>query len=332
MRSPGSGADLGGRRGFITLLGCAVALPGAGAARTGARRIAVLGPAEQPRFSQVVGGLRRGLRDHGHADGALEILEYSVPRGDAAAAAADVARAIGQGVAALFVIGSELARVARRTSPDLPIVFITPGDPVAAGLVASLARPGGNTTAMTFEYPELSGKRLELLKAIAPGVRRVLVLHDPGDASPLQGLAAAHQAAAQLGMTLRDAPVRTAADVARVIAALDAAEGLLAIPGGGAGAHYREVIAAANARRRPTFLHTHADGAAEALASYGANDVDIAHDAARLLDKILKGERAGDLPVERPTKLEFVLNLRTARVIGLDVAPMTIARADRVIE
>lgn len=323
---------MAGRRAFIMLLGCAVARPGALAAQASARRIAVLGPDEEPRFSQVVGGLRRGLRERGYADAVLPILEYKVARGDRAAAAGSVAQATAQGIAALFVIGSELARVARQVSADLPIVFITPGDPVAAGLVASLARPGGNTTAMTFEYPELSGKRLELLRMIAPGARRVLALHDPADASPRQGLAAARKAAAQLGLTLLDAPARSGADIAGVIAALAQADALLAIPGGGASAHYPEIIAAANARRLPTFLHARTSGTAEALASYGANDLDIAREAARLLDKILKGEKAGDLPVERPTRLEFVVSLKTARMIGLDIPPLVIARADRVIE
>lgn len=323
---------MGGRRGFIRLLGCALALPRAVGARAAARRVAVLGPDEEPRFSQVVGGLRRGLRERGHADAALEIIEYKVARGDRSGAAASVARALEQGIAVLFVIGSELARVARQISTDLPIVFITPGDPVAAGLVASLARPGGNTTAMTFEFPELSGKRLELLKAIAPSARRVLVLYDPADASPQQGLAAARQAAAQLTMTLVERQVRRAADVARVIEALAEADAMLAIPGGATSAHYQEIIGAANARRLPTFLHARTASTAEALASYGANDLDIAREAARLLDKILKGEKAGDLPVERPTTLEFVLNLKTARMIGLDIPPLVIARADRVIE
>ncbi|MBX3499250.1 MAG: ABC transporter substrate-binding protein [Alphaproteobacteria bacterium] len=322
-----------GRRWFIGLMGGgALALTAPARAQTAARRIAVLGPAEEPRFSQVVDGLRRGLREHGHADAALAVLEYRVTRGDGAAAAAAVARAIERGVAVLFVIGSELVRVARRVSADLPIVFITPGDPVAAGLVASLARPGGNTTAMTFEYPELSGKRLELLKTIAPGARRVLVLHDPADASPRQGLAAARRASAQLGLTLLDAPLRAAADVARVVEALGAADALLAIPGGGTPAHYREIVAAANARRLPTFFHARTGATSEALATYGADDLDIAREAARLLDKVLKGAKAGDLPVERPTRLEFAINLKTARLIGLDIPPMAIARADRVIE
>jgi putative ABC transport system substrate-binding protein len=185
---------------------------------------------------------------------------------------------------------------------------------------------------MTFEFPELSAKRLELLKALSPQARRVLVLYDPSDASPRQGLASAREAASQLAMTLVERETRHSDDISRVLEALGEADAVLAIPGGATSAHYPEIIGAANTRRLPTFFHSRTGSTSEALASYGASDLDIAREAARLIDKILKGEKAGDLPVERPTKFEFVINLKTAKVIGLDVPPMLIARADRVIE
>jgi putative tryptophan/tyrosine transport system substrate-binding protein len=324
------------RRAFIALVGGVFAMLGAASAQERAqdnvKRIAILGPAEEPRFSQVVGGLRRGLRDQGYADGALDIIERKVRRGDSAGATASVAQVMQQGVAVLFVIGSELARLARQVSADVSIVFITPGDPVAAGLVASLARPGGNTTAMTFEFPELSAKRLELLKALVPRARSVLVLHDSSDASPRQGLAAARQAAPQLAITLVERETRHAADVARLLDAPGETDAVLAIPGGATSALDLDVIKAANARRIPTFFHARSASTTDALASYGANDLDVAREAARIIDKVLKGEKAGNLPVERPTKFQFVINLKTARMIGLDVPPMLLARADEVIE
>jgi putative tryptophan/tyrosine transport system substrate-binding protein len=324
------------RRAFIALVGGIFAMPGAASAQERAqdnvKSIAIMGPSEEPRFSQVVGGLRRGLRDQGYADGALDIIERKVRRGDSAGATASVAQMMQQGVAVLFVIGSELARLARQVSTDVPIVFITPGDPVAAGLVASLARPGGNTTAMTFEFPELSAKRLELLKALVPRARQVLVLHDSSDASPRQGLAAARQAAPQLAITLIERETRDATDVARLLGAPGEIDAVLAIPGGATSALDLDVIKVANARRIPTFFHARSAGTSDALASYGANDLDVAREAARIIDKVLKGEKAGNLPVERPTKLQFVINLKTARIIGLDVPPMLLARADEVIE
>jgi putative ABC transport system substrate-binding protein len=324
------------RRVFIALVGGIFAMPSATNAQERAqdnvKRIAVLGPSEEPRFSQVVGGLRRGLRDQGYADGAIDIIERKVRRGDSAGATASAAQVMQRGVAVVFVIGSELARLARQVSADVPIVFITPGDPVAAGLVASLARPGGNTTAMTFEFPELSAKRLELLKALVPKARQVLVLHDSSDASPRQGLAAARRAAPQLAITLVERETRQATDVARLLGSPGEADAVLAIPGGATSALDLDVIKVANARSVPTFFHARSAGTSDALASYGANDLDVAREAARLIDKVLKGEKAGNLPVERPTKFRFVINLKTARMIGLDVPPMLLARADEVIE
>jgi putative ABC transport system substrate-binding protein len=243
---------------------------------------------------------------------------------------AGVEQAIGQRAVVLFVIGSELARLARPVSPDLPIVFVTPGDPVAAGIVASLARPGGNTTAMTFEFPELSAKRLELLAALAPSVRRVLAFHDSRDASPKQGLAAARDAAPKLGLTLVEHDVQSAADVLRGLSL--AGDAVLAIPGGATSAHYPTIIRDAHAKLLPTFFHSRTGGAAEALASYGTSDVNVAREAARVVDKILKGEKAGELPVERPTKFALTINLRTAKALGITVPPTMLARADEVIE
>jgi putative ABC transport system substrate-binding protein len=295
-------------------------------------RIVILGPAEEPRFSEVAGGLRQGLRDQGYAPAALDILEAKVARGDDDAARATTEQAVRGGAALIFVIGSELTRSARQVSADIPIVFISPGDPVAAGLAASLARPGGNTTAMTFEYPELSAKRLELLKELAPQPRRVLALHDSRDASPRQGLAAIRRAAPMLAINLIEREMRSGEEVARAFEALRDADAVLLIPGGRTSAHYRDIVQAANARRIPTIVHARTASTADALLSYGASDAAVARQAARLVDKILKGENAGDLPIERPSKLELVINLKVAKALGLTLPPTLLARADRVIE
>jgi len=294
-------------------------------------RIGLLGSAE-PRFDEVAGGLAEGLRQHGHSEGSIEILLGRAARGDRAGARATVEGFLRQRVQVLFVIGSELARVAREVSSELPIVFLTPGDPVAAGLVSSLAHPGGNMTGMTFEYPELSGKRLELVREMVPRIRRVLVLYDPRDASPRQGVAAAREAAPKLGLTLVERETRSREDITRGLEALAAADAVLAIPGGLTSGSYEEIIRAANAAGRPTMFHARTRTTAEALASYGASDVDIARQAARLVDKILKGANAGDLPVERPTKLDFVINLKTAKTLGLKIPQSLLLRADHLIQ
>ncbi len=321
------------RRTFLgALTGSLLASPLAAEAQSLAARIGLLAPAEEPRFSEIASGLKQGLREQGYRDDTIHVVEGRTRRGDEAGARATVQALTGQGVTVLFVVGSALVKPARETAPQLPIVFVTPGDPVAAGLVASLARPGGNMTAMTFEYPELSGKRLELLRELAPRVRRVLALYDPRDASPRQGVAAARAAATALGIRLVEREVRNAGEISRGLKALDEADALLGIPGGVTSDHYETMIGAAYSKRRPSIFHTRTRSTRDALLTYGASDVDIARQAARLLDRILKGATAGDLPVERPTRLMLAINLKTAKALGLTIPPSLLQRADQVIE
>ena len=263
----------------------------------------------------------------------MDIVETRIARNaEAGAARATVAMLVRQRPAVLFVIGSNLAKLAREHDASLPIVFITPGDPVAANLVSSLSRPGGNMTALTYEYPELSAKRLELLRDLAPAVRRVLVLYDPRDASPRQGAQAARAAAAALGLTLVEVEVRTREQISEGLKKLDQVEALLGIPGGLTSAHYEAIIGAANARRRLTVLFTHSPSTRDALLSYGASDTQVARQAARAVVKVLEGANAGELAVERPSKLSLVLNLRTAKILGVAIPPSVMLRADAVIE
>jgi putative tryptophan/tyrosine transport system substrate-binding protein len=307
-------------------------VPGAAVSQNPAPRLGVLGPDEQPRFSEIVSGLKHGLRDQGYPEGAVDIVEARTSRSDEGSARDAVERLTEQRPSALFVIGSNLARTARDRAPALPIVFITPGDPVEAGLLRSLARPGGNMTALTFEYPELSAKRLELLRELGPKIRRVLVLYDARDASPRQGAAAARAASRELGFSLVEVQVRNAREIAEGLKRLDDADALLGIPGGITSAHSAAMIGAANSRQRPTILFTHSPSTRDALLSYGANDVEVARQAARALVKIFKGANAGDLAVERPAKLTLVVNLKTAKALGITVPPALLVRADEVIQ
>jgi putative ABC transport system substrate-binding protein len=295
-------------------------------------RVGLFGPDEQPRFSDIATGLRQGLREQGYADSAVDILEARAERGDAPDAKRVVDKLAGQRLAALFVIGSSLARLARDSAPALPIVFITPGDPVAAGMLASFAQPGHNMTALMFEYPELSAKRLELLRDLAPSIRRVLMLYDSRDASPRQGAAAAREAAHKLGLTLIEVPVRNRQEIDDGLARIHDADAVLGIPGGITAAHYQTMIRLANAKQRPSILFTHSPSTREALLSYGASDVEVARQAARAIGKILQGANAGDLPVERPSKLTLVINLRTAKALGITVPPTLLLRADHLIQ
>jgi ABC-type uncharacterized transport system substrate-binding protein len=187
-------------------------------------------------------------------------------------------------------------------------------------------------TALTFEYPELSGKRLQLLRELAPRVRRVLALYNSRDASLRQGAAAARVAATGLGITLVEREVRSADEIPRGLKGLDEADALLGIPGEVTTDHDETMIGAANSKRLPSIFHTRTRSTRDALLTYGASDVDIARQAARVVDKILKGANAGDLPVERPTRLMLVINLKTAKALGLTIPPSLLLRADQVIE
>lgn len=295
------------------------------------QRVGVLGPDEDPRFTELARGLRQGLREARGGGPSVDILEARVARGDRKGWRAAVERLRRERASVLFVIGSELARAARQVAAEPPLVFITPGDPVASGLVRSLARPGGNMTGMTFEYPELSAKRLEILKEIDGRIRRVVVLHDSRDASSRQHLAAAGQAATALGIRLVEREARSREELARALPALDGADAFLALPGGFPAAYLDEAVAAASTRRIPSIVPGHgAPGAA--LARYGASEAETARQAARLVERILRGARAGDLPVERPTTLRLVLNGRTARILGLTIPPALLQRADEIVQ
>jgi putative tryptophan/tyrosine transport system substrate-binding protein len=295
-------------------------------------RVAVIGAPEEPRFSEIAAGLKKGLAELGYAPPLLVVQEVKVARAEEKTAKSIVEALLRQRTKVLFLIGSRLVKPVREASAEVPVVFITPGDPVSAGLVASLAQPGGNTTAMTFEYPELSGKRLELVKEIAPRVRRILCVYDPRDASPRQGIMAARQAAPTLGLNLIEREARGPEELRRGLEAITDADAYLSIPGGFPTGYYDEITRVAKAKRLPAMFHAQTGSTVDALASYGASDVRIAQEAARLIDKILKGANAGELPVERPTKLDLVINLKTAKQIGLTIPPNVLARADKVIK
>lgn len=274
---------------------------------------------------------RRGLGELGYDPPSLVLYEAKIARAEEKKAKSAIEGLLKRQIQLVFLIGSRLLKPVREVSGEVPVIFITPGDPVAAGLVASFSRPGGNTTAMTFEYPELSGKRLELLKEIVPKVRRVLAVYDPRDPSPLQGMISAREAAPRIGVSLVEREARSREELLRALEAAEESDAYLSIPGGFPTGSYDNITRFTNAKRLPAIFHARVPGTIDALASYGASDTQIAHDAARLVDKILNGANAGNLPVERPTKLELVINLKTAKQIGITIPPGVLARADRVI-
>jgi putative ABC transport system substrate-binding protein len=217
---------------------------------------------------------------------------------------------------------------------SVPIVFLNVTDPVAAGIVESLARPGGNATGFTsFEYG-LSAKWLELLKEIAPRVTRVGVLRDPAQGSGTSQLAAIQAVAPSLGVELRPIDVRDAPEIERAVTAFArASNGGLIVTSGTMAIIHREVIITLAARHKlPAVYSLRYYVASGGLISYAQDNVDQYRRAAQYVDRVLKGEKPADLPVQASTKYELVINLKTAKALGLDVPPTLLARADEVIE
>lgn len=311
---------------WLTCVALLVALMHAPAAAAPA--IGFLAPDEEPRYSDLLRGLRKGLHEAAATD--VGIVQQRVARGDAPGATAAAESFAAVRVLAVFVVGSELAKQLRAADRELPIVFITPGDPVRAGLADSLARPGRRLTGMTFEFAELSAKRLELLKQIAPAARRVGVVFDRRDASPRQGLAAAQAAAARLGVQLVELDVPSLLDAHS--APPGQLDGLLLIPGGAVAGAAPAAMRLAAARRIATVGWTHGGALRDATLSYGVNDVEIARKAARLVVQVLNGRDAGELPIEQPTRFHLTLNLKTATALGITIPQSVRLSADEVIE
>jgi putative ABC transport system substrate-binding protein len=307
------------RREFITLIGGAVAWPLAARAQQGerVRRIGVLMnlAADDPESLARIGAFLQGLQELGWTDGRNVRLDYRWGVGDPgryrsyatelAAAAPDLILGGGAAVVAL-----------QQATRTVPIVFVGISDPVGVGVVASLARPGGNITGFAFSEYGTSAKSLELLKQIAPAVTRAAVLRDPSLATGIGQLAAIQAVAPSLGVAF----VRGTND------------GLIVTPGAGVAARRELIVALAARHRLPAVYPFRYFVTAGGLISYGSDPVDPYRRAAGYVDRILKGEKPADLPVQAPTKYELVINLKTAKALGLEVPPSLLARADEVIE
>jgi len=227
--------------------------------------------------------------------------------------------------------GVQAVQAAKQSTTTIPIIFPTTGDPVASGLVASLARPGGNITGLTILSPELSGKRLELLKETFPRLSHVAVLLDPRQ--PPLSFKETQTAGKALGVKLQFLEVRDAADVESVFSAMSRAraDAFITLPHPFLQVHQRQILELAAKRRLPA-MYQAADWVERGgLMSYGPDHLDNYRRAAVFVDKILKGTKPADLPVEQPTKFEFIINLKTAKQIGLTIPPNVLARADKVI-
>jgi ABC-type uncharacterized transport system substrate-binding protein len=234
----------------------------------------------------------------------------------------------------LLASGTLAVTALQSETRTLPVVFVTVSDPVGAGLVDTLARPGGNTTGfMLLEYGS-SGKWLELLKQVAPHVTRTAVLRDARNPAASAEFGAIQALAHSVGVEVSPINVRDADEIERAISAFarTANGGVIATPSAGVSRHQEQIIALANRHKLPSVYANRANVVGGGLISYGSNRLDQFRQAAGYVDRILKGEKPADLPVQAPTKFELVINLKTARALGLTVPATLLARADEVIE
>jgi putative ABC transport system substrate-binding protein len=325
------------RREFITLLGGAVAWPLAARAQQSerVRRIGVLMylPADDPEGQARLAALVEALKQLGWSDGRNLSIDTRWANAD------DIRRHAAELVALapdVLVGGTGTATAAPllQATRMIPIVFVTVADPVGAGFVASLAEPGGNATGfMIFEYG-MSGKWLEVLKEIAPRVTRVAVLRDPAVASGIGQFGAIQAVAPSLGMELTAVDLRDAGEIERTVTAFARRQngGLIVTASALAFVHGDLIISLANRHRLPTVYWHRRHVVGGGLISYGPDTIDPFRRAAGYVDRILKGARPADLPVQAPTKYELVINLKTAKALGLEVPVTLLARADEVIE
>jgi putative ABC transport system substrate-binding protein len=280
--------------------------------------------------------IRLALRELGHVEGQNIAIEYRYSHGKNDRAAELAAELVRLRVDVIVAAGGDpWIRAAKNATKTIPIVMVGVGaDPVEAGLVESLARPGGNVTGITNIGPELGGKRLELLKGAVPKLARVAVLHDPaspGTAREMKELLPV--AARALGLTLQTWDVRAVDDLERVFAALNKQrpDGLYVLAGPLVRANGKRIADLALKSRLPSMYAVRESVDAGGLMYYGADVADSYRRIATYVDKILKGAKSADLPVEQPTKFELIINLKTAKQIDLIIPPNVLVRADRVI-
>ena len=326
------------RREFMTLLGgAAAAWPLSARAQQSdrMRRIGVLMPflANDPEEQARIVVFEQSLQQLGWTVGRDLQINYRSSGGEATLIRRYAAELVALAPDVIMTVGSVTLAPVQQATRTIPIVFVNVADPVGAGFVQSLARPGGNTTGFTnFEY-SMSGKWLELLKQIAPRVTRVAVLRDPTVAAGIGQFSAIQSVAQSLGIELTPFSVRDVAEIERSIAAFArSGNGGLIVTAGGTGFHRDLLIRLASRYKLPAvypFRYYAKDGG---LISFGPDTHDPIRRAAGYVDRILKGEKPADLPVQAPTKFETVINLQTAKALGLDVPQSLLARADEVIE
>jgi putative tryptophan/tyrosine transport system substrate-binding protein len=326
------------RRQFITLLGgIAAAWPlAARAQQERMRRLGVLTVLAEsdPEARVRVGTIEKALQEHGWINGRNLTIEYRWTAGEAQRLEQYAKELVSLDPDVLLAIATAASAALHRQTRTVPIVFTQVADPIARGFVSSLPRPGGNMTGFAQYEDEVAVKWVELLKQLAPNVARVTVLHDATNPATAGYLRAIEAGGPSLGISVSGAPVRDVGDIGRAFDALTRwADSGLIVPGSPVTSVHRDMIIELAARHRvPAVYSLRYFVSSGGLASYGIDNVDLHRRAVSYVDRILRGEKPANLPVQFANKLELVINLRTATALGLDPPISLLARTDEVIE
>jgi putative ABC transport system substrate-binding protein len=323
------------RRAFITLLGGTAPWPLAARAQQPGklRTIGFLGQSTRSGASEWVAAFVQRLRELGWIEGRNVATEYRWAEGREERFAEIAAEFVGLKVDIIVTSGTPHVLAAKQATSVIPIVFAAAGDPVGTGLVASLARPGGNATGLSSQSTDLAGKRLEILREVVPSLRRLAILANVGNPAATLEMNEVQAAARTLGLEVIPLEIRRGEDIAPAFEALKGrGEALYAVIDSIVNASRIRINTSALGARLPTMHGSRDYVEAGGLMSYGPNTPDLFRRAADFVDKILRGAKPGDIPVEQPTKFDFIVNLTTAKALGLTVPASLLARADEVIE
>jgi putative ABC transport system substrate-binding protein len=322
------------RRAFITLVGSAAAWPLAARAQRAGKlpTIGILGAATAPLWSAWTAAFLQRLRELGWIENRTIAIEYRWA-GGRRERFAEIATELVQLKVDVIVTVESAVPAAMLATSVIPIVFALANDPVGSGVVASLARPSGNVTGMSNQGVDLAGKRLELLREVVPTLRRLAILANVSRPGPVLELGEVRTMAHTLGLEVHVLQIRRAEEIAPAFEVLNRqADALYVVVDALVAANRTRIITFAVSARLPTIFNTREYAEAGALMSYGPSFPDLWRRAADFVDKILRGTKPADLPVEQPTKFELVINLSTAKALGIEVPASLSARADEVIE
>jgi putative ABC transport system substrate-binding protein len=322
------------RRAFITLIGGAAAWPLAGRAQQGGKvyRIGILEPISAARNASNLDRLRKGLRDLGYLEGQNLVIEYRSADGRAERFPDLASELVGLKVDLILTRGTPATRAAQDATGTIPVVMMTMGGPGA--IVASFARPAGNITGVITFSTELTAKRVEILKELVPGLSRVALLHNMGNPAVPPEWEETKTAARSLGLQAELLDVRSEGDLSRAfeLAVRQHVDGLVIGADGLTQMHQQTIVGWLARNRLPAVFPAREFVETGGLIAYAVNYPDLYLQLATFVDKIFKGTKPGELPVQQPTKFELVINLKTAKALGLEVPPSLLTRADEVIE